>query len=113
MKGGKGKEKEERKENEGKKRRKESFGDFLGLDGRKSLIPKLKFFVLTRAMRGHQKGGISPNIHRRGFGEIKGFEFRKCFKASYGFYYAPRGRDCKTQEKFNFYEKGQNCNLLL
>ena len=29
----------------------------------------------------------------RGFGEIKGFEFRKCFKASYGFYDAPRGRD--------------------
>ena len=29
----------------------------------------------------------------RGFGKIKGFEFKKCFKASYGFYYAPRGRD--------------------
>ena len=30
-------------------------------------------------------------IHERGFGEIKGFEFRKYFKASYGFYYAPKG----------------------
>ena len=25
--------------------------------------------------------------------EIKGYEFRKCFKASYGFYYAKRDRD--------------------
>ena len=44
-------------------------------------------------MRRHKKRGTSSKIHRRGFEEIKGFEFRKCFKASYGFYYAPRGRD--------------------
>ena len=46
-----------------------------------------------RATRGYRKGGISPKVHKRGFGEIKGFEFKKCFKASYGFYDAPRGRD--------------------
>ena len=69
------------------------FDDFSGFIGRKSSSLELKFFVSTRATRRHQKGGISPKIHRRGFGEIKGFEFRKCFKASYGFYYALRGRD--------------------
>ena len=29
----------------------------------------------------------------RRFGKIKGFEFRKCFEASYCFYYVSRGRD--------------------
>ena len=46
-----------------------------------------------RATRRHQKGRISPKIHRGGFGEIKAFEFRKCFKASYDFYYVSRGSD--------------------
>ena len=27
------------------------------------------------------------------FGEIKSFGFRKCFEASYGFFYTPRGRN--------------------
>ena len=42
-------------------------------------------------------GTEKDGFHRRSIGgdfwEIKGFEFRKCFKASYGFYDAPRGRD--------------------
>ena len=70
-----------------------SFDGFSGFVNRKSSSPELKLFVSTRAMRRHQKRGISPKIHRRGFGEIEGFKFRKCFKASYGFYYAPRGGD--------------------
>ena len=69
------------------------FGDSRGFVDRKSSSLELKFFFSTRAMRRHQKGGISSKIHRRGFGEIKGFEFRKCLKDSYCFYYAPRGRD--------------------
>ena len=45
----------------------------------------------------------------RGFGEIKGFEFKKCFKASYGFYDAPRGRD------FSYFwaNFGINCEMVL
>ena len=69
------------------------FGDSWGFVGRKLSSLELKFFVSMRATCRHQKGGISSKIHRRRFGEIKGFEFRKCFKASYGFYYSPRGRD--------------------
>ena len=30
---------------------------------------------------------------QEGIWGIEGFDFRKCFKASYGFYDTPRGRD--------------------
>ena len=84
---------EREKERERERERKVSFGDSQDFVDRNSSGQELKFIASTRATRGYRKEGISPKIHRRGFGKIKGFKFRKCFKASYGFYGAPRGRD--------------------
>ena len=42
---------------------------------------------------GTENKGFHQRFTGGDLGEIKGFEFRKCFKASYDFYDAPRGRD--------------------
>ena len=62
--------------------RKESFGDFSGFVGRKSLSLELKFFVMMRATRRHQKEEISPNIQKMRFGENQSLQVRKSFEVS-------------------------------
>ena len=61
---------------------KESFGDFLGFVGRKSLSLELKFFVSMRATRRHQKEEISPNTQKMRFGENQSFRVIKSFEVS-------------------------------
>ena len=39
--------------------------------------------------------------------EISGNQIFQARETSYPCYYVSRGRDCKTQEKFNFFKKGK------
>ena len=75
-------ERERKRERERERRRKESFGDFSGFIGWKSSSPELKFFVLKRATRRHQKGEISLNIQNRRFGGNQSLRVTKCFEVS-------------------------------
>ena len=60
---------------------------------RNSSSEELKFITSSRITRVYQKAGISINIQRMRFGEIKFIGFRRCFRDLLPFYYALRGRD--------------------
>ena len=64
-----------------KERKKESKTPFFNPSnfiGRNSSSQELKFITSTRAMCVYQKGGISPKIQMRRFGEMKVFGLRRC-----------------------------------
>ena len=70
----------ERERERERERRKESFDDFSGFIGRKSL--SLEFFVSARVTRRHQKEKISSKIQKRRFGENQSLQVRKSFEIS-------------------------------
>ena len=71
---------------------KTSFDDPQSFVDRNSSRQELKFIASMRATRTYQKGGISPKIQMRRFGEIKFFRIRRCSRDLLPFYYALRGR---------------------
>ena len=77
-----------------------SFDDPWSSVSRNSSSQELKFIYSMRATHVYQKGGISPKIQRRRFGEIKVSGFWRCSRDLLPFYYAPR---CKGSFYFGLF----------
>ena len=70
------------------------FSDAQGFVRRKSSSPELNFFISRRATHRYRKKKRDfTEDPKKKIWRIQIFRVRKCFEASYGFYYISRGRD--------------------